>query len=226
MGSLESDTTEWLHFHFSLSRIGEGYGNPLQYSCLENPRDGGAWWAAVSGVSQTWTRLKWLSSSSRWLILDSFLSELTGKLSKDSILSWRAGSYPAFCISKPKLRGCSNICNHVYLQLKWDHKAVFLKKHTATIKFMENWTTVLKNVFKDQKRSICLWLIWFILDWTQEPPLTASFLHIVHLWDTHILIAVIQYGQDLLVTESCYWLPRTNAGYLDFPQQRRNELCK
>ena len=51
MGSLESDTTERLHFHFSLSRIGEANGNPLQCSCLENPRDGGAWWAAVYGVA-------------------------------------------------------------------------------------------------------------------------------------------------------------------------------
>ena len=50
--------------HFSLSCIGEGNGNPLQCSCLENPRDGGAWWAAVSGVAQSWTRLKQLSSSS------------------------------------------------------------------------------------------------------------------------------------------------------------------
>ena len=56
--------TERLHFHFSLSCIGEGNGNPLQCSCLENPRDGGAWWAAVSGVAQSWTRLKQLSSSS------------------------------------------------------------------------------------------------------------------------------------------------------------------
>ena len=56
--------TERLHFHFSLSCIGEGNGNPLQYSCLENPRDGGAWWAAVDGVAQSRTRLKRLSSSS------------------------------------------------------------------------------------------------------------------------------------------------------------------
>ena len=56
--------TERLHFHFSLSCIGEGNGNPLQYSCLENPRDGGAWWAAVYGVAQSRTQLKWLSSSS------------------------------------------------------------------------------------------------------------------------------------------------------------------
>ena len=52
------------HFHFSLSCIGEGNGNPLKYSCLENPRGGGAWWAAVSGVALSWARLKGLSSSS------------------------------------------------------------------------------------------------------------------------------------------------------------------
>jgi len=56
--------TEWLHFHFLLSCIGEGTGNPLQCSCLENPRDGGAWWAAVYGVAQSWTQLKRHSSSS------------------------------------------------------------------------------------------------------------------------------------------------------------------
>ena len=59
--------TERLHFHFSLSCIGEGNGNPLQRSCLENPRDGGAWWAAVYGVAQSRTRLKRLSSSSMGL---------------------------------------------------------------------------------------------------------------------------------------------------------------
>ena len=63
-GHWESDTTEQLHFHFSLSCIGEGNGNPLQCSCLENPRDGGAWWAAVCGVAQSRTWLKRLSSSS------------------------------------------------------------------------------------------------------------------------------------------------------------------
>ena len=63
-GRWESDTTERLHFHFSLLCIGEGNGNPLQCSCLENPRDKGAWWAAIYGVAQSRTRLKWLSSSS------------------------------------------------------------------------------------------------------------------------------------------------------------------
>ena len=64
MGSLESDTTERLHFHFLLSCIGEGNGNPLQCSCLENPMDEEAWLAAIYGVAQSRTLLKRLSSSS------------------------------------------------------------------------------------------------------------------------------------------------------------------
>ena len=63
-GREELDMTERLHFHVSLSGIGEGNGSPLQCSCLENLRDGGAWWAAVYGVAQSRTRLKRLSSSS------------------------------------------------------------------------------------------------------------------------------------------------------------------
>ena len=63
-GLEESDRTELLHFHFSPSCIGDGNGNPLQCSCLENPRDRGAWWAAVYGVAQSRTQLKQLSSSS------------------------------------------------------------------------------------------------------------------------------------------------------------------
>ena len=66
-GRWRSDMTEWLHFHFSLSCIGEGNGNPLQCSCLENPKDGGAWWAAVYGVAKSRTWLKWLSSSSEYM---------------------------------------------------------------------------------------------------------------------------------------------------------------
>ena len=62
-GRLESDTTEQLHFHFSIWCTGEGNGKPLQCSCLGNPRDGGTWGAAVLGVTQSLTRLKWLSSS-------------------------------------------------------------------------------------------------------------------------------------------------------------------
>ena len=62
-GREQSDTTERLHFHFSLSCIGEGNGNPLQCSCLENSRDGGAWWAAVYGVAQSQTQLSDLAAA-------------------------------------------------------------------------------------------------------------------------------------------------------------------
>ena len=65
-GRTESDMTERLHFHFSLSCIGEGNDNPLQCSCVENPRDGGAWWAVVYGVAQSRTRLKRLSLA--WIL--------------------------------------------------------------------------------------------------------------------------------------------------------------
>ena len=87
-GRWGSDTTERLHFHFSLSCIGEGNGNPLQCSCLENPTDGGAWWAAVYGVAQSRTQLKQHSSSSnmwRWQLqfsqrLKLYLSSATQNL--------------------------------------------------------------------------------------------------------------------------------------------------
>ena len=70
-GCEESDMSEQFHFHFSLWCIGEGNGNPLQCSCLENPKDGRAWWAAICGVAQSRTRLKRLSSSSsRWMNKD------------------------------------------------------------------------------------------------------------------------------------------------------------
>ena len=92
-GRLELDMTERLHFHFSLSCIGGGNGNPLQCSCLENRRDGRAWWAAVYGVAQSRTQLKRLSSSSStaihnlsglqtgatWIPITPFLMARTGK---------------------------------------------------------------------------------------------------------------------------------------------------
>ena len=80
-GRSESDTTERLHFDFSLSCIGGGNGNPLQCPCLEKPRDGGAWWAAVCGVAQSRARLTRLSSSSRscFLTLGVYLTTPSGR---------------------------------------------------------------------------------------------------------------------------------------------------
>ena len=85
-GVAESDMTEWLHFHFSLSCTGEGNGNPLQCSYLENPRDGGAWWAAVYGVTQSQTQLKWLSSSSSSREDDGVLFPRTATVEQEEVL--------------------------------------------------------------------------------------------------------------------------------------------
>ena len=93
-GLEESDTTERLHFHFSLSRTGEGNVNPLQCSCLENPRDGGAGWAAVYGVAQSQTQLKQLSNSSSRLVI-TFLPR-----SKRLLISWLQS--PSAVILEPK----------------------------------------------------------------------------------------------------------------------------
>ena len=102
--------TERLHFDFSLSCIGEGNGNPLQCSCLENPRDGGAWWAAVYGVAQSRTRLKWLSSSSRWIFISKVMSLIFNMMSrfviaflpgsKHLLISWLQS--PSTVILEPK----------------------------------------------------------------------------------------------------------------------------
>ena len=82
--------TERLHFDFSLSCIGEGNGNPLQYSCLENPRDGGAWWSAVYGVAQSRTQLKRLSSSSSSQV--EAAAQLRGRVSELSSLACPSGA--------------------------------------------------------------------------------------------------------------------------------------
>ena len=92
----ELDTTERLHFRFSLLCIGERNGNPLQCSCLENPRDGGAWWAAVSGVLQSRTQLRWLSSSSNSSI-NSKLSYMVFHLYHIFFTFWFKPLLSSFC---------------------------------------------------------------------------------------------------------------------------------
>ena len=91
-GREESDTTERLHFHFSFPCTGGGNGNLLQCSCLENPRDGGAWWAAIYGVTQSQTRLKVLSRSSITI------SDMTQYACRIRIaLLFCSGSFPDIC---------------------------------------------------------------------------------------------------------------------------------
>ena len=87
-GRTESDTTERLHFHFSPSCTGEGDGNPPQCSCLEDPRDGGAWWAAIYGVAQSRTRPRRLSGGSSQRKQG---AESQGKEYKNGVRSWRRG---------------------------------------------------------------------------------------------------------------------------------------
>ena len=114
--------TERLHFHFSLSCIGERNGNPLQCSCLENPRDGGAWWAAIYGVTQSRTQLKWLSSN--WYMYRLLCTEEVSWL---VFLLSISVSYNIFCIL-PRTRlpeeilwlfYCSAVFSGSSLTMKW-----------------------------------------------------------------------------------------------------------
>ena len=95
-GRKELDMTEWLHFHFSLSCIGEGDGNPFQCSCLENPRDGGAWWAAIYGVAQGRTWLTWLSSSN------------SRRIGATELVKGKSKSHRTSSIYKVKMRSLTN----------------------------------------------------------------------------------------------------------------------
>ena len=82
-GRWESDTTERLHFHFSLPCIGDGNGNPLQYPCLENPMDGGAWKSAVRGVAESRTRLSDFTFTFHFHALEKEMA------THSSVLAWR-----------------------------------------------------------------------------------------------------------------------------------------
>ena len=168
-GHIESDTTEWFHFHFSLSCIGEGNGNPLQCSCLENPRDGRAWWAAVYGVEQSQTRLKRLSSSS---------------------MDW---STPVHYFSLSP-RACSNPCP----SSRWCHPAIsssVIPFSYCPQSFPASGSFPLSQLFASDGQSIGAWASplvllmniqdWFPLGWTgcspcsprdsQEPSPALSF---------------------------------------------------
>ena len=106
-GREESDMTDQLHFHFSLSCIGEENGDPLQSSCLKNPRDGGAWWAAIYGVAESQTRLKRLSSSSSRLVI-ALLPR-----SNCLLISWLQS--PSAVILEPRKVSHSFHCFPIYL---------------------------------------------------------------------------------------------------------------
>ena len=140
------DTTERLTL--SLSYIGEGNGNPLQCSCLENPRDGGAWWAAVSGVAQSPSRLKRLSSSS-----SSSLSFLQGNLPNPGIEprspALQVDSLPAEPQEKPKNTGVGSLSLLQQIptqELNWDLLHCMQILYQLNCPGSPSWKTVLMHI--------------------------------------------------------------------------------
>ena len=157
MGSLESDTTGRLHIHFSLSCIGEGNGNPLQCSSLESPRDRGAWWAAVSGVAQSQTQLKRLSSSSSL-----------------SLLNWQAGSLLLAPPGQPlKLIIRCNFCRIANLYSQWTSPG----QDTGV-----GSLSVLQHIFQTQElhRGLlhCRWIL-YRLNYQGNPFVEFRYLHFI-----------------------------------------------
>ena len=134
-GHYESDTTERLHFHFSLSRTREGNGNPLQCSCLENSRDGGASWAAVYGVAQSRTRLKQLSS---------MIGVSTGLAQNLSLLS---SPISPFCSGNIMSYDCPTIVRwkHITCLISQSHswRAVCLRMKISRVSFISNLDDIL-----------------------------------------------------------------------------------
>ena len=125
-GHQESDAAERFHFHFSLSCIGEGNGNPLQCSCLENPRDGGAWWAVVYGATQSRTQLKRLSSSSTHQMLDSDL--LAFRNASHNFTLHHSQSYPRGLLFSTRNQGINNfILNKLNVSFMCDYIPCWLR---------------------------------------------------------------------------------------------------
>ena len=146
-GVARSQTREQLHFHFSLSCIGEGNGNPLQCSCLENPRDGGAWWAAVSGVAQSQTLLKRLSGSSS--ISKLYISKClcSHKLKSFwlfiSVLNSKRNTYLKFAGQQQKQTYHSFIQNPVSLRIKIEYLPMAFNDLWALV--FSYWTSSFNN---------------------------------------------------------------------------------
>ena len=131
-GHWEWDTTERLHLHFSLSCTGEENGNPLQCSCLENPRDRGAWWAAIYGVAQSLTRLKRLSSSS---------SSCPFKESYDQTRQHIKKQRHYFANKGPSSQGYGFSSSHVWMW-ELDYKESWVPKNWCF------WTVVLEKTLE------------------------------------------------------------------------------
>ena len=153
--------TEWLHFHFSLSCIGEGNGTPLQCSCLENPRDGGAWWAAVYGVAQSWTQLKRLSSSSS--------SNITWKC-RSVTKSLKPASGHHYSLT---LHGSQPCCGNGAWVTQWNYEPCSIVSPKTDESFIRRVLTKRGPLEKEMaNRSSILatrtpWTLWKVFLWTR-----------------------------------------------------------
>ena len=195
-GREESETTEQLHFHFSLSCIGERNGNPLQCSCLENPRDGGACWAAIYGVAQSRTRLKWLSSSSilvqvlfpiRFLFKESFAGLCSWKhwklwlYSTVHRLNLRVvdlGNKSPRC-SKPAKNRVLNLV-WVFPSLKWKTGGlpdISSRKRLNTMNWkLEQWWDALQSKFAKTRMQEVV-LKWILNRMSERKPMATSHMY-------------------------------------------------
>ena len=169
--------TEQLHFDFSLLCIGEGNGNPLQCSCLENPSNGGAWWAAVYGVTQSWTRLKRLSSSSSCLCpawVQPVTSMLTVPPAPVPILA--TGTSISASILRFTYPGKSSLllqCTYLFLlsfHIIEDHRRCLqfhlIESHLLPIKLSFLYTQMPAGVgLADIHIHINAWVVWGVRKW-------------------------------------------------------------
>ena len=159
MGRYELDTTDRLHFHFSLSCIGEGNSNPLQYSCLENPRDGEAWWVAIYGVAQSWTWLKRLSSSSS---RGQEEKETTG----DEMVRWHHwlnGHEFEQTLEDGEGQGSLVCCS------PWGHKEADMRKG------LNKTTTTITSGLRNLHCLLTIWISFLFYAYSKPSPLSRLF---------------------------------------------------
>ena len=157
-GHKESDTTERLHCHFSLSCFGEGNGNPLQCSYLETPRDGGAWWAAVYGVAQSWTRLKWLSSSSSSSLVNCLASRQV------TLAHWNEVQRTSVELPHNWEYELKHQILDSHLECDFEWVTESLQASVCTFEDWSNWART-QSQSGGSTRARITWLLWILKRW-------------------------------------------------------------